>query len=195
MTVTRNLNYRYLWVDELCINQNDPEHRSSQIKRMDQIYKEADLTIVGACGNGKHYGLSGVSSTRRTKHPALKLDHGIIFSMGPDPLNLVKKSTWFSRAWWVIFFVTFTHIEKALRSINKDTTRGLPVQATIDLFRPPGKHLKEVRLLTDLTDLIHATIDDLHMSRKSLDRRTCRTTIFPRKGCQYWDMGQVMDRK
>jgi hypothetical protein len=39
--VTNNLGYRYLWVDEFCIDQNDETHRLDQIQKMDGICKES----------------------------------------------------------------------------------------------------------------------------------------------------------
>lgn len=36
----------YLWIDAICINQNDIEERNAQVAIMDQIYREAKITIV-----------------------------------------------------------------------------------------------------------------------------------------------------
>lgn len=99
IAVTRNLNYRYLWVDELCIDQSDPTHRMSQIGKMDQIYQGADLTIVAAYGNNKKCGLPGVNKTPRERHTAVHLQTATVFSIGPDPRSSLKASTWWTRAW------------------------------------------------------------------------------------------------
>jgi hypothetical protein len=37
---------RYLWIDQLCINQNDPEEKAQQVSIMDKIYKAASRVIV-----------------------------------------------------------------------------------------------------------------------------------------------------
>ncbi|KAH7403276.1 heterokaryon incompatibility protein-domain-containing protein [Cadophora sp. MPI-SDFR-AT-0126] len=46
--VTRRLGYTYLWVDSLCIVQDSPEDKNSQIPRMGAYFRNADLTIVAA---------------------------------------------------------------------------------------------------------------------------------------------------
>lgn len=44
--VTRRLNYRYLWVDALCIIQDDPSDKLREIDNMRNIYRNATLTIA-----------------------------------------------------------------------------------------------------------------------------------------------------
>ncbi|KAG8166863.1 hypothetical protein KVR01_002552 [Diaporthe batatas] len=46
--VTRELGYLYLWIDALCIVQDDAESRNSEISRMGDIYENASITIVAA---------------------------------------------------------------------------------------------------------------------------------------------------
>lgn len=100
LIVTKRLNYRYLWVDEICISQLNPVHRASQIARMDEIYSGADLTIVAAAGHDKNYGLPGVSDTPRVKHGTCHFEDCLVFGIGPDPLSSVRRdSTWWKRGW------------------------------------------------------------------------------------------------
>ena len=63
--VTREMNRRYLWVDALCIVQDDEESKPFQIEHMDAIYRQAILTIVaGDCLSAKDK-IYGLGSNRR----------------------------------------------------------------------------------------------------------------------------------
>jgi hypothetical protein len=44
--VTRSIGYRYLWVDSLCIVQDDQQDQDLQISMMDEVYSNATLTIA-----------------------------------------------------------------------------------------------------------------------------------------------------
>ncbi|KAI6088037.1 heterokaryon incompatibility protein-domain-containing protein [Hypoxylon rubiginosum] len=61
MRVVQQLGYRYLWVDALCIIQDDAENIQANITRMGQIYSEAFFTIAAAAGTDADFGLPGVS--------------------------------------------------------------------------------------------------------------------------------------
>jgi len=51
MTVTRQLGTRYLWVDRLCIVQDDAAHKPSQLAAMAAIYGNASITLIAANGD------------------------------------------------------------------------------------------------------------------------------------------------
>ncbi|KAF4784448.1 heterokaryon incompatibility protein [Colletotrichum scovillei] len=61
MDLTRLLGERYLWVDRLCIVQDDKDAKPAQLQGMADIYGGATLTIVAAQGRGAdeplHHGL------------------------------------------------------------------------------------------------------------------------------------------
>ncbi|KAK0752817.1 heterokaryon incompatibility, partial [Schizothecium vesticola] len=48
MTVTRELGTRYLWVDRLCIVQDDPVQKPSLLAAMAAIYGNASVTLIAA---------------------------------------------------------------------------------------------------------------------------------------------------
>ncbi|KAH7070221.1 heterokaryon incompatibility protein-domain-containing protein, partial [Paraphoma chrysanthemicola] len=99
ITVTKKLGFRFLWVDEYCIDQSDEQHRSSQITRMDDIYRGGELTIVAAAGANKHHGLPGVSSTQRIGSKSIRVGKLTLLSHGCPPSELIQASKWFARAW------------------------------------------------------------------------------------------------
>jgi hypothetical protein len=48
ISVTRSLGIRYLWVDAICIAQDDNLDKANEIKEMGEIYKNATITIAAA---------------------------------------------------------------------------------------------------------------------------------------------------
>lgn len=73
--VTRQLGLKYLWVDSLCIIQQDPrqknrsinelEARQSQLDQMGSIFGHAKIVIVAAGGEDAGCGLAGISQPRK----------------------------------------------------------------------------------------------------------------------------------
>lgn len=105
------LGERYLWVDRLCIVQDDEVSKSRQIRAMDQTYSSAKLTIIAALNTDKtSVGLSGCprlpGCPGRPRLPSA-MDPWVRFwedkrSIHPgfdgmyEPVNA---STWNHRAW------------------------------------------------------------------------------------------------
>jgi hypothetical protein len=63
MEVCRRLGEPYLWVDRLCITQDDDGHKAEQIAAMAAIYSLAELVIVVTDGDSDS-GIAGVSRER-----------------------------------------------------------------------------------------------------------------------------------
>jgi hypothetical protein len=64
MEVARGVGLKYLWVDALCIKQDDEIEKEIQIGQMDKIYAYAAVTIVAADGSNANSPLKGVSTKR-----------------------------------------------------------------------------------------------------------------------------------
>ncbi|KAG4439743.1 hypothetical protein IFR05_004765 [Cadophora sp. M221] len=100
VAVTKELGLRYIWVDRLCINQNDNDEKGYLISRMTTIYEAAEFTIVAAAGSGASHGLPGIRSTPRNPQPKYFLDSGsLLLSTFPDPRRDVLESAHWTRGW------------------------------------------------------------------------------------------------
>lgn len=75
--LTRALHFQYLWVDALCVVQDDDETKGLLISSMDAVYRHSALTIVAASGLDADAGLEGWGSQSSSRE---------IFTenMGPD---------------------------------------------------------------------------------------------------------------
>ncbi|KAH0839439.1 heterokaryon incompatibility protein-domain-containing protein [Lanmaoa asiatica] len=77
MTVVHAIRERYLWVDSICIIQNDLQMQQTEITRMGSIYSNALFTIIGASGDNANSGLPGVRpGTREQLQRVVKLASG-----------------------------------------------------------------------------------------------------------------------
>ncbi|ETS83808.1 hypothetical protein PFICI_05684 [Pestalotiopsis fici W106-1] len=63
MRVCEQLGQRYLWVDRLCIVQDDKQDKYGQIRSLEAIYSRAELVIIAASGDDMQSGLPGVDNT------------------------------------------------------------------------------------------------------------------------------------
>lgn len=96
--VCRMIGLQYLWVDSLCIVQDDPPAVQEQINNMSLVYSQAYLTIVAASGDDCDSGLASV----QVREPIQKTFQAGDLSMGTAFLSLKQelvKSKWNSRAW------------------------------------------------------------------------------------------------
>jgi len=54
--VTRGLGIRFIWIDSLCIVQDDPVDWDRESKRMEEVFSSAYLTIVATCADNSRDG-------------------------------------------------------------------------------------------------------------------------------------------
>lgn len=100
--LTRALGFKYVWIDVICIMQGqtevDKHDRGVQLGNAGMIYKEANTTIVAACGDTADAGLSGLRpGTRTFEQQAVQ-----VISQEEDPIfgGLGLVSTCFSIPPW-----------------------------------------------------------------------------------------------
>ena len=90
----------YLWVDSICIKQDDDSNRQTEIQNMDNIYGGASLTIIAASGDGADAGLPGARKASRKATQRMEVIRGrqLMASM-PSPCYDTQVSSWQHRAW------------------------------------------------------------------------------------------------
>ncbi|ETI20007.1 hypothetical protein G647_09022 [Cladophialophora carrionii CBS 160.54] len=99
IAVTRKLGFRYLWVDQFCIDQKYKEDVTAQLLQMDSIYRNSDLTIIAAAGRDVTYGLPGVGKRYRSKHDHSRIKNQSLVSSLSQPQSWINDCWWTTRAW------------------------------------------------------------------------------------------------
>jgi hypothetical protein len=125
--LTKLLEGRYLWVDRLCIVQDDGLVKQAQLDRMGDIYAGAFATFVAASESDARHGLKGISGVTERRHfsagsrrllmSPVVLDSSACVNIAileiatadlhscttgeilVEQAQLLMKSKWFSRGW------------------------------------------------------------------------------------------------
>jgi hypothetical protein len=111
MTATKGMGQRFLWVDSLCLLQDDPEELQVACMLMDKVYQEAEFTIIGAAGDAQT-GLPGVFPTKR-QHVRLCKDivPGLQMTTTDGMDNCLRPSVYCQRGW--TYVLPFPHTLQA----------------------------------------------------------------------------------
>lgn len=100
MTVVHKLQERYLWVDSLCLFQDDAGELEECVAIMDLFYEMSILTIVAADGEDSWAGLRGVEPTpRQLNRTVREIVPGLNMAIILDMDILLRRSTYSTRAW------------------------------------------------------------------------------------------------
>ena len=99
MKVTKDLGYRFLWVDRYCIDQSSEFEKQQQCSRMGDIYAGSQVTLF-ALGPDSEYGLPGVSSRLRNwQRQITTVGKYRFISTMSDPHISISQSKWSTRGW------------------------------------------------------------------------------------------------
>lgn len=107
--LVEKLGGRYLWVDVLCVLQDDPQDPVSSIPQMHLIYRKARLTVVAASGSNADAGLLGMRDSMRSQRHIIAHAQSYALlsrlqvkdnrSTDGTTLDYLKGTTYKSRAW------------------------------------------------------------------------------------------------
>ncbi|KAK5996348.1 hypothetical protein PT974_01682 [Cladobotryum mycophilum] len=110
LLVCQALNIDYLWVDSLCIIQDDEMDKIGVIDKMDVIYAGTVVTIIAAIGQNAHAGIAGVrDGTRNIEQHEMHI-RGVQFIESVDSKQFriqthfeepewIRETPWAQRAW------------------------------------------------------------------------------------------------
>lgn len=105
MEACRMLGERYIWVDSLCIVQDDFDEKQEQIDSIAEVYKSAAFTMIIATGRSMHDSIPGISVDRPGRVYANMLGMSFVEiekwdpSVETSPAKLVRNSEWSKRGW------------------------------------------------------------------------------------------------
>ncbi|KAL8889352.1 MAG: hypothetical protein Q9192_006032, partial [Flavoplaca navasiana] len=103
--ITRNLGYHYLWIDSLCIVQDDPDDWAFESSTMSRVYSNSTLTIAALWGNDSHSGCFVERNPLVTEDCRIgRWNHGNVVVRSGDQkraqtLGFVKPAPLLNRAW------------------------------------------------------------------------------------------------
>lgn len=97
---SESLSERYLWVDALCIVQDDDADVSDQISKMDAIYSCSYITLVAAAGTSSQSRLLGLPSSPRVVKQTVEMIQGNSYIAEPSTLDYrLSETIWNTRGW------------------------------------------------------------------------------------------------
>jgi hypothetical protein len=101
----QELPFQYLWIDALCIIQDDKDHKEKQLRQMDRVYSCASLTIVCAYpvargSNDPCDGLPGYRKPNQDRERNAKLVGGLrMMVVSPCVDEVLNCTRWDTRCW------------------------------------------------------------------------------------------------
>ena len=102
MILTYEMDVRFLWVDMLCIRQDDEDHMAQQLQQMASIYGNAYFTIIAASGVDARHGLRGIngsSAPRNFRERIIEFSPDVKMIAWPEDNSDWTLAVWHTRGW------------------------------------------------------------------------------------------------
>ncbi|KAI0799372.1 heterokaryon incompatibility protein-domain-containing protein [Xylaria sp. FL0064] len=92
---------RYVWIDQLCLVQDDDDDRSTGITAMDLVYEQAYFTIITGSGTDANSGLPGVREGNRSSSHQVTSEvlPGVNLVLRHAIQDIITKSEYHHRGW------------------------------------------------------------------------------------------------
>lgn len=100
--VTAKIGQRFLWVDRLCIVQDDEAHLQAHIWNMERIYGDSVLLIIAADGDNAESGLLGVRPGTRDCQQTILPIKSTLRLVTTQVLEVLRGSTTYEHRAWTL---------------------------------------------------------------------------------------------
>ncbi|RWA12530.1 hypothetical protein EKO27_g2575 [Xylaria grammica] len=180
MDACKRLGERYLWVDRLCIVQDDKKDKYGQIRSLEAIYSRANLVLVAACGDSIHSGLAGIHAEfPRGNYQISTNVLGFTMANKFHSFEKATQSTWNERGW------TYQEAVLARRKLYFtpaevwfECAEGIQRENTFSVDRKSEKPLGN-RLRVRSRSEASSADDDFEEYRRHLENYSRRNLTYP----------------
>lgn len=166
VAVARELGFQYLWIDSLCIVQNDNEDMARELGRMHHVYQNAHLTISAARSKASKDGFLGRCQPLRAvsfkyRGPDGTLGTVVAHLKAGDSERIADRGNPAQSMEWGEVVGRFS--SRSLTDHNDRLPAVSAIAATFSAVRNPGQYLAG-RWETSLHDDLLWQVDDLKPS-------------------------------
>ncbi|KAF2032743.1 HET-domain-containing protein [Setomelanomma holmii] len=153
MEICRQMGETFLWIDRLCIVQDDKKDVEGQLQSMSAIFHRVKLTTVTTCDDSMNEALPGVSVERSETTNCSEVVAMHVRSRLDTLFFSIHLSAWSKRAWWVVLHPL--QGGPLFQRLKLESKRGTFLQASLPIrqgaIRRASKAHEIVAALSDET--------------------------------------------
>lgn len=143
MVACANIGLRYVWIDQVCIDQSNSREKSQQINQMGLIYGPATCTFVALAGKDSSYGLPGVTLPRHWNFSKVKIGNLNLVDQAPSFSQCFNQNSWTTRGWtfqeFLCSFRLLFFSEFGVHFVHREPTGIFEIQSEASsVFSYPG---------------------------------------------------------